>query len=117
MLDVAGGKFGCAQRGVGGGKPRQLVRVVHLQQQLSGMDLVAHIDVDLLDLARDLRMGLVIGHRLYLAICTGGLVQVLIADLVGTDADALACEHANRIDRHKDDNEGCPPDYKRRCAI
>jgi hypothetical protein len=44
-------------------------------------------------------MGLVIVQRLYLAIGTGGLDQVLIADLVGAHTDALARERADRIDR------------------
>lgn len=46
-FDVADRELGRAQSGVGGGKPRQRVRIVHLQQQLARMDLVADIDVDI----------------------------------------------------------------------
>jgi hypothetical protein len=113
VFDVAGRKLGGAQRGVGGGQPRQRVRIVHLQQQLASLDLVAHIDVDLLHLARNLRMGLEVVQRLDLAGGPGGLYQVLIDGLGRAYADPLARERVNRINRRKDDDEGCPPDCKR----
>ena len=95
----------------------QRVCVVHLQQQLPGLDLVADIDIDVLHLPAACAWAEVV-HRLDLAVGGEGLDEVLISDLGSADADPLAGERADRINDGKDDEEeGHSPNYIVCCAI
>jgi hypothetical protein len=82
------------------------VLVVHLQEQLAGLDLVAYVDVDVLDLARGLRIDLEVVRRLDFAIGGEGLYQILIGNFGRRDADAFTAKRAQRVDRENYDDEG-----------
>jgi hypothetical protein len=116
VLDVALRELGSLQGGVGGGETGQRIGVVHLQEQLVGLYLLADIDVDLLDRASDLRVRLEVGGGLDGSVGGGGLDEVSVGDLGDIDSNALAREGADRK-TGKDEHDGHrSPDDIRRCA-
>ena len=99
------------------GEAGQSVLIVHFEQKLACLDLLAEINVDVLDLACGLRMGLKVVRQLDFAVGRNGLYEILIRDLGGADAYFLAGERTNSVNCQDDKEEGCSPNYVVCCAI
>ena len=104
MGDVAEGELGGFEGGLGGGETGLGVGVVHLEEELAGLYLVADADVDLLDDSGGLGVGLEVVDGLYVAVGGGQLDEVLIADFGGADVDTLAGQVMDG-DHHQDEGD------------